>query len=198
MGKRSSKEIDNQIQECVLFALGNLGLNDDFLNAILLNRNVDYRLDRNGKFRYSKISAADYMWLCNFLFMPYDWTPDRWLKDFQIKSVGDAIMDGTFHLPFTSEVRAMLNEYWKLYRSEVRHNKRAYGSPLLDRVISDRRKNVHLRSKKRKINCEQHAKIRDYFENLLNGKREGQEYTIGLMTSLLNNSSNHSMNTGGF
>lgn len=136
------KQMDHKIRDVLMSAVNELGLDEAYLIALLRFRESMALSKNGGRILYGKLSAADWVWLAEILFIPLDVEWDSWSRMAQCHQVGAAIMEGRFILPMNDKVRSMLSRFIANERKGIRFNKEHYGSPLLERVILGRRETI--------------------------------------------------------
>ena len=88
------------------------------------------------------------------------------LRTYQRNHACVAILEGRFVLPMTEEARTLLSEFLQQEKTSIRYNKTAYGSPLLERVIAERRKKVKARRMMRLQNRIRIATTKNAYQSL--------------------------------
>ena len=166
MQEISHESSELRLKTCVLQALRNLGVSESYLISTMTTYNHKSALNRRGVLNFQNISVSDWIWLCEFLYMPIDPIADEWMRAYQRNHACAAILEGRFILPMTEEVRILLGEFLRQEKTSIRFNKKQYGSPLLERVIAERRKEVKGRRMMRLQNRIRMATTKNAFQSL--------------------------------
>jgi len=97
-----------------------LGLTETFLIEAFKAKGNPISGVENGRINFLKIPVCQWVEVCQFLLV-YEPSEDLDLRKTLVENVGQAILNGTFSLPITSEVRNLFEEYinsdkanWKL------------------------------------------------------------------------------------
>lgn len=120
-------------------ALSELGLTEHLLLKIFIAAGRIPTLTESGKWKYSNLSATDWIWICNLIHLPIDSISFGYMRFTHCAWVGRAIEQGLYVLPRTRRLESFFREYIRSKRQDIHFCRRTTGAPLSDRLKDQRR-----------------------------------------------------------